>query len=50
MTGIGVDDKLMSPAMASVLVTAAMISVLVLPLLAGRLRPANAAYEPADGA
>ncbi|GAA4361418.1 cation:proton antiporter [Angustibacter luteus] len=50
MTGIGVDDKLMSPAMASVLVTAAMISVLVLPLLAGRLRPANADYEPADGA
>ena len=49
ITGIAVTDKLMSSALASVLVASAMLSVLVFPFVAGRLRPAMQAAEPADG-
>jgi Kef-type K+ transport system membrane component KefB len=49
ITGIAVDDRLMNPALAAVLVTAAMLSVLILPFVAGRLRPSVGVVEPADG-
>lgn len=49
ITGIGVTDQLMSSALAAVLVTAAVLSVLVLPFVANRLRPSDNIVEPADG-
>jgi Kef-type K+ transport system membrane component KefB len=49
ITGIGVTDGLMSSALAAVLVTAAMLSVLLLPFGAGRLRGSTQQVEPADG-
>ncbi|MGX7677555.1 cation:proton antiporter [Jatrophihabitans sp. DSM 45814] len=49
ITGIGVTDDLMQPALASVLVTAAMLSVLILPFWANQLRGSSRATETVEG-